>query len=190
MSSFKSGIVASAAFACITTSAHADDLIYIDLSVPGEIWITALPGLSAATVSGTDSVGFLLADFFNAPGLGNINGHAPGDLTSAANTSSGAPALWNFAGSHGLNIWSYTTDATSDFVEGEVAFTGSAAWGFDIDDYNELLNNGGSGDIYFAADSDDDIAGATWLGTWTTIPAPSSLALLGLGGFAATRRRR
>lgn len=48
-----------------------------------------------------------------------------------------------------------------------------------------------SGDLYFPADSADDIAaGAVVLGTWNVVPAPSAMALLGLGGLVTTRRRR
>lgn len=191
MSSIKSGIIASTAMAFIATGAQADDLLIVDLSVANEITITALPGLSAATISGSDTTGFLLADFFNAAGTGSIfESGGVGDLTSAANGSDSSPGLFNSGGSFGLNVWSYTNDATSDFTAGQVAFSGTATWSLDPADYAEVLNSGVSGDIYFAADSDDDISGATYLGTWTTVPAPSSLALLGLGGVAAIRRRR
>lgn len=190
MNSIKSGIFATTALAFVASGAQADDLLFVDLSVSNQITITATAGLSAATVSGSDSLGFLLADFFNSAGPGLIDSGGTGDLTSAANLSDGTPGLFNSTGSFGLNVWTYTNDATSDFTAGQVAFSGTATWALDPADYAAALDNGVSGDIYFAADSDDDISGATLLGTWTTIPAPSSLALLGLGGVAAIRRRR
>jgi len=56
-------------------------------------------------------------------------------------------------------------------------------------------DNGGNtfGDIYFPADSSDDIPGATVIGQYqvSSIPEPASLSLIGMGiGLIALRRRR
>lgn len=186
----KSGIIASTACVFITTGAQADDLLFVDLSVPNEITISALPGFAAATISDTDDVGFLLAGFFDVTGPGFALGSDVGDLSSAANTTDSSPRLYRSSGNYGLNVYSYTDDPTSDFIAGQVAFSGSATWTLDPATYAMALDNGESGNIFFPADEDDHISNATFLGTWTTIPAPGSLALLGLGGLAAVRRRR
>ncbi|MBL4809903.1 MAG: PEP-CTERM sorting domain-containing protein, partial [Phycisphaerales bacterium] len=67
-----------------------------------------------------------------------------------------------------------------------------ATWsGLDAGEYAAMLAGNISGDIYFNADTDNDIAdGAVFIGTWNVIPAPGSMALLGLGGIVAGRRRR
>lgn len=171
-----------------------DKLLIVDLSVENEITITATAGLSGATVSGSDTTGFLLADFFNTAGPG-IFAAGTGDLTSAANPSDSGPDLFNSSatpagGSFGLNVFSYTADATSDFVAGSQAFSGSATFSLAADDYAAALAGNSSGTIYAFADTDDDIAAATALGTWNLIPAPSTAAMLGLGGLVAARRRR
>jgi len=53
-----------------------------------------------------------------------------------------------------------------------------------------MLNGNTSGNIYFPADSFDDIPTANLLGTWVVIPEPSTISLLGLGALALIRRRR
>ncbi|MEL7484061.1 MAG: PEP-CTERM sorting domain-containing protein [Planctomycetota bacterium] len=173
---------------------QVDKLLIVDLSVANEVTITATSGASAETISGSDSTGVLLADFFNTAGPG-IFSTGTGDLTSALNTSDGTPGLFNSSftpsatsGSFGLNFWTYTDDATSDFVAGSQAFSGSATWTIDADDYAAALAGNASGDIIAFADTDDDVG--VVIGTWNLIPAPSSAALLGLGGLAAARRRR
>jgi hypothetical protein len=191
MNAIKTGIFATTALTFVASGAQADDLLFVDLSVPNQITITATAGLSAATISGSDTTGFLLADFFSAAAVGSYGDTlVSGDLTSAANGSDGSPDLFTSSGNFGLNVWTYTNDATSDFTAGQVAFSGSGTWTLSATSYADALAGNTSGNIYFAADSDDDISGATLLGSWTTIPAPSSLALLGLGGVAAIRRRR
>lgn len=129
--------------------------------------------------------------FFNtAPastGLTITNG--VGDLTVAGTSSDGSPSIFHAAGSAGLNIWSFTADAPA-FTAGQVAFTGSGTWTIDAASYADMVGGNTSGDIYSPADSDDDIPGATYIGTYRVVPAPGSVALLGLGGLAATRRRR
>lgn len=53
----------------------------------------------------------------------------------------------------------------------------------DIEFFESFIDNGGTGDAFFGA-------GSTLTLQVRGIPAPSSLAFLGLGGLAATRRRR
>jgi hypothetical protein len=90
-----------------------------------------------------------------------------------------------------LNVFSYTNDSESTFIAGETAFSGEASWTISAADYLAAVNGNSSGDIYFPADTDDDIANATLLGTWEVLPntpsvpvsAPSVLLILGLGIF-------
>jgi hypothetical protein len=190
MSAIKMAVLASAAI--VTTGAQADDLLLIDLSVVNQITITATAGNSAATVSGSSFTGVLLADFYAGAGSALTATLDAGDLTTAANASDGSPALFRGgAGSNvGLNIWSYASDGGSDFTAGSLAFTGSATWNIDAAMYADMLAGAGSGDIYAPADTDDDIPSAVVIGTYNVVPAPSAMAVLGLGGLVAGRRRR
>jgi len=179
------------AIAALTSVASAEVLLEVDLSVANSITITATNGLSDVTVTGSTFTGALLADFFTgAGGAGFVDSGGVGTLTSAANASDGSPGIFNSSGNFGLNIWAWTADSDSDFTAGSVAFAGSATWAVDAVDYADMLAGNTSGNIYFAADTDDDIPSARILGTWNVVPAPSALALLGLGGIAAGRRRR
>lgn len=187
----KFAILAGLAVAATTMTASADLLLQVDLSVTDQLTMTATDGLSAATEAGSDSIGVLLADFFNDASFSSGDTLVSGDLTSAENSSDGTPDLFSSTSSFGLNFWSWTADASSTFTAGEVAFTGSATWSISSSVYAAMLAGNTSGDLYFPADTDDDIPGATYLGTWeVVVPAPGAMALLGLGGIAATRRRR
>lgn len=169
-----------------------DKLLVVDLTVANEVTITATSGASAETTSGSDSTGVLLANFFNDPSVSLFETGA-GDLTSAQNGSDASPGLFSSGftpagGSFGLNFWTYTDDPSSDFIAGSQAFSGSATWTLDPADYAAFVAGNSSGDIIAFADTDDDQG--VVIGTWNLIPAPSTAALLGLGGLAAARRRR
>lgn len=75
------------------------------------------------------------------------------------------------------------------FTAGSLAFVGSATWSLDANEYADMLAGSMSGNIYFPADTVDDIAGASVLGTYTVVPTPGVVALLGLAGLARSRRR-
>jgi hypothetical protein len=185
-------LLAAVTVAAAATGANAqlEKLLIVDLSVENEITITATAGLAGGSVSGSDGTGVLLADFFDGLGPAIFDSAGVGDLTSAnEGVSDGSPALFNSSASAGLNVWSYVGGTTS-FSAGSQAFQGSATWSLDPDEYVAALAGNSSGTIYAIADTDDDIAGATAIGTWNVIPAPASAALLGLGGLAAVRRRR
>ncbi|MEM8758657.1 MAG: PEP-CTERM sorting domain-containing protein [Planctomycetota bacterium] len=179
-----------AAVAVAGTAQAQDTLLIVDLTVVDEITITSTAGLSAASVSGSDGIGFLLADFFNGGAGPGLFSTGTGDLTPAANTSDGSPVLFNFSSSVGLNVFSFTDDPDAIWNAGDQAFSGSATFSVDPAAYAAALAGNSSGTIFAIADSDDDIAGASALGSWALIPAPSTAALLGLGGLAAARRRR
>lgn len=187
----KTLVLAASAAALAAGSATAEVLLTVDLTVTDQITINATSGNSSATVSGTDGIGFLLADFFpvDAGGLGAIL--VSGDLTAGGNVTDGTPGLFNFGGSQGLNFWSWTNDASTDLTAGSGVFTGSATWDVSATAYANALAGPGSGTLYFPADDDGDI-GTTGVavGEWALIPEPGSLALLGLGGLAMLRRRR
>lgn len=183
--------IAGLAIATTTLTASADVLLEIDLSVVNQITITATAGLSSADASGPDTTGVLLQDFFNAPTTVFLNTSGIGDLVANGNSADGNPRLYNELGNTGLNFWAWTTDSSSDFVAGSVAFTGSATWDVLSHRYTEMLAGSTFGDIYAFADTDDDIAtGAVVIGQYNVVPAPGAFALLGLTGLAATRRRR
>ena len=188
--------LAAAVVAIIAPTARADVLINIDLSVANEITMTAQPGLSAATISGSDGIGIYFDAFYAGSGVTGLNETlVSGDITNAANPSDGTPNLFRSGTADtGLNLFSWSSDATVDFTAGALAFTGTATWTLDADDYADMLAGGGAGgDIYFPADDAGDVAGATLIGEYTVtspIPEPSSLALLGLVGIACIVRRR
>ena len=192
----KTLITACAVFAT-AGAASASDLpvvLLVDLSVPNQITVTATDGPSNATTSGSDTTGFYLANFFGADGATGLNaGLVSGDLTSFLNGSDNSPNLFRGGTTDpGLNIWSYTNDPTSDFEVGVQAFSGSATGSLDADDYANMLIGGERvGNIWFAADTVDDLGGALVIGDYSVIiPTPGAAGLLGLAGLAAVRRRR
>lgn len=166
-------------------------LLEVDLGVENQITITATSGLSSATVSGSDTTGIYLDDFFGAIQSGISHTLVSGDLTSANQTSDGSPDLFasSFSSGVGLNVWSFTDDSPTMFTVGSLAFTGQATWTVDAGAYANAFNNVASGgDIYFPADTFDDLSGATVIGQWTragsSVPEySSSLTLFALGLF-------
>ena len=134
-----------------------------------------------------------LDSFYNGPRNGGVSDTlVAGDLTNVGNASDGSPNLFTAfdVNDSGLNIFSWSPDINVDFTAGQQAFQGSATWTLDSADYQDMVNGNSSGDIYFPADDAGDLAGAQILGTWALIPAPSALAVFGLGGMVAARRRR
>ena len=178
------------ASALVATAAQADNLLIVDLTVPDTVTITATDGLAANSAIGSDSIGVYFENFYNTGG-GLSDSLVLGDLRSAANTSDGTPDLFRFVDDPGLNFWSWTADVDSVFTAGEVAFAGSATWTVSPDDYAAMLAGNAGGDLYFPADSVDDVPGATFLGTYKVIvPAPGVASVLGLGLLGLARRRR
>jgi len=189
----KFATIAGLAVAATAMAASADSLLEVDLSVVDQITITATVGNSAADASGSSFTGWLLAGFFNDFSFNaDSGGNGIGNLTTWANASSGSPLLFSAWDSFGLNVFNFSADPSVEVIGGSQAFTGSATWsGLDAGEYAAMLAGNISGDIYFNADTDNDIAdGAVFIGTWNVIPAPGSMALLGLGGIVAGRRRR
>lgn len=186
--------IALIAGAAIASTAAAQDLLIVDLTVADTITISSGGGAAIASNVGSDFTGVLLENFFGGPiASGLLSTLVSGDLNSFAdgNASDGTPALFGATGNAGLNIWSFS-DGTPEYVAGVQAFTGSATWTLDSAVYDAVFALGNrSGDIYSPADTDDDIAGAVNIGSYrVVVPAPSAMALLGLGGLVAGRRRR
>ena len=182
-------------------SVSAATLLVVDLNTPNQITITATDGLSSGSMSGSDGIGFYLDGFFgiSPDPLGDTLSPG-GNLTSALNTSDGTPDLFNFStDTTGLNVWSYTDDATSDFLTGSKAFSGSATWTVSAGAYSAALAGPASGVIYFPADDVTDVIGATVLGEWaisavSAVPVPAAIwlfgtALIGLIGFSKRKAR-
>ena len=173
----------------VAAGAQAQDLLLVDLTVANQLTITATGAAASASASGDDFTGILLAGFYN-----NVNAALPitagtGNFSAFSGTSDASPSLFHGAGNAGLNIWDFHTGSFS-FTAGQTAFTGSATWSLSATDYADMVNGNQSGTIYSPADTDDDIPFAVAIGTWSVVPAPSSLALLGMGGLVAGRRRR
>lgn len=190
----KSGLAAIVAAAGLTTAASADDLLTVDLSTTDQITISATTGNSAATISGSDTTGVYLDELFATAGTAITDTLVSGDLTSAANTPDG-PSLFTstFTPGTGLNIFSFTPDPSLDFTAGSQAFTGSAIWTIDSAAYADLVAGspvGSTGTIYFPADTADDVADATALGTYRVVPTPGAATLIGFGLMGAAARRR
>jgi hypothetical protein len=186
---YKLALIASLA---VATSASADILIDVDVSVANQLSISATFGLSAATVSGSNFTGIYLDGL--STGLSDTAGTTliSSDFSSAFNPTDGTPQLFVAGGGTdtGLNIWSFSLDSTVDFVAGSQAFTGSATWSISSSLYASLRAGELIGDIYFPADDSGDISSAQVLGTYRIIPAPSASALFGICGLVTSRRRR
>jgi len=173
-------------------TASADVLINVDLSVVDEVIFTATTGNSAITATGSDFSGILLGGILGGSGGVNFNFMDFSDFSSAQNPTNGFPGLLQGGGGtdSGLNIFAMSTDANLDFSEGRRAFVGEIRMRLNPTFYNNLVAGNTTGNIYFPAEDDSQIPGAEILGTYRVVPAPSGLALLGLGGLLAGRRRR
>ena len=186
----KFATIASLVAATTAMTASADHLVLliVDLSVVDSVTISATDGLAAASSISTTGVGLTLDRFFDAPDT-FLNEISTGNLTTANQASDGSPALWSYDYAVALNIYHFSVgDSTT--AAGYLAFTGSATWTLDSDVYMAMLNGNITGNIYMGTSNDEIFPGPTFIGTWNVIPAPSSLALLGLGGIVAGRRRR
>ena len=187
--------IALVAVAGLATVAAADDLLIVDLTVANEVTITATTGNSAVTASGPDITGVYFEGFYGGPGGSLSAPLVAGDITNFENAPDNTPALFRGgAGSDpGLNLYSWSTASTVTFTAGSQAFIGSGTWTLDPAEYADMLAGGvTSGNLWFPADTVDDIPNAQQLGTYRVIvPAPGAFALLGAGlGLGMVRRRR
>jgi hypothetical protein len=189
---FAAGAVLALAGAASAT--ELQKLVVIDLTVPNQITVTATDGLAAVDASGSDTTGIYFADFYGGAGNSLSASLVSGDFTNFENPSDNSPSLFRGgAGADpGLNLWSFSSDSTVTFTGGGQAFIGSATWTISADMYADMIAGGErGGDLYFPADTVDDLSSAVLLGTWNVvIPTPGAAGLLGLAGIAALRRRR
>lgn len=184
-------IVMLAALAGTASVASADLLLTVDLSVVNQVTINTTTGLSAITGSAGTGTGVYLQGFFTSPTLGfNVVGTGP--FRSVNGTAgNNTPNLYRggAAGETGLNVWNFATTAT--FAAGQQAFSGTGTWNVSAAQYASLLGGNAGGNIYFPADTFDDVTpNSVSMGTWALVPTPGAAAMLGLGGLAASRRRR
>ncbi|MEM1072066.1 MAG: VPLPA-CTERM sorting domain-containing protein [Planctomycetota bacterium] len=197
MAIFASRVTALAGAAAISASAanaQLAELVIIDLTVVDQLTVIATSGASAATVSGSDTTGIYLENFYSVSGNGFTDAAGTGDFTNFLNPSDGSPGIFRAMPGDdlGFNIWTWSSDFSVDFVVGTQAFTGTATFSLDPAVYADAIADGNrSGNLWFPADTNDDLAGATLIGSYSVrVPAPASAALLGFGGLAAARRRR
>ena len=182
---------ALAALALVPLSAQADDLLSVDLSVPNTVTLNALPGLSAATLTGSNFTGIYLQNFYNAGPTGLLISGGTGNFTSAANTPDNSPGIFHLAGDSGLNFYTWTAE-TASFTAGSTAFTGTGTWTVSPVQYAELLAGNTSGTVVFPADRASNAVNATVLGTYvvSSVPEPATAGLLAFAGFGLLARRR
>jgi hypothetical protein len=167
---------------CTVTANFAADgagaLLTVDLSVANQITVSATSGVSAATISGSTTTGFLFENFLANAGtlaLGTPTIVGTATLTAASVAADGSPALYRGAtgADTGLNIWSYSATSPTTFTTGQVAFSGTATWSVSAAVYTAMLTAPASGNLYFPADDAGDIATATLIGTYSVIhPGP------------------
>ena len=196
-SKFRSFIAIAVVLAASSSSipqARAELLLTIDLSVPDTINVTTTAGLSEATISGADGTGIYLEDFFAADGTGSGFVNGTGDFTNFLDAPDLTPSIFRGTSADpGLNIYGWSPASLVNFEVGTQAFTGSAVFAVPPNFYTDLLQSNSFGDIYFPADTVDDLAGTVAiLGQYAVVhpvPEPSTiatlvLALIGLMGLA------
>ena len=155
----------------IAANVQAQVLIEIDLSVENELTLNSTVEASAATVAGPTGIGFYMENFFAGDDgtSGDFGILVVGDLTTFLNPPDNTPELFRFGGDPGLNVFAFSTDATSNFEAGTQAFTGAANFTITPDAYAELLTAPAQGDIFFPADSVDDLGGAMLIGQYVVV---------------------
>lgn len=197
----KSTLTASLLLSCFLTipTANASLLLDVDLSIENTISISATSGSSLINASGSDIIGVYLDGFFGSNTIDTIFTSAiSGDLTSANETSDLSPSLFHRAGDPGLNIFSFSNASVVSFTQGALAFVGSATWSLSESAYKHALNSAKSGNIFFPADTIDDLNNAFVIGSWAVkgidaqIPEPTTIAIfmLGLVSAGISRIRR
>lgn len=188
--------------ACSLTlsSAHAALLLEVDLSVENTVTISSTDGKSLISASGADFIGVYLDGFFGTNSNAGIDDQlVSGNLVSANQTSDLTPILFR-GGSEdpGLNIFGMTQSPNLSFTAGALAFVGEATWTIGEEAYKLAMNGAKSGNLFFPADTIDDLDNAFILGSWAVktvnaqVSEPSALALfcLALLGARIVRARR
>jgi hypothetical protein len=180
---------------------QANLLLNVDLSVENTISISTTDGNALITESAGLVTGLYLEGFFGDIFSSSISDSLiTTNITSANNTSGLFNNLFHFGNDPGLNLFSFDGGSAS-FSAGEQAFVGEGRWTVSATAYQSALNGALSGNLFFPADSINDIATLSILGTWAVsgvdiaeVPAPSVILLLALGlagvVFSNTQKRK
>ncbi|QDT60483.1 PEP-CTERM motif protein [Stieleria bergensis] len=179
--------------------AHAGVLIGLDLSVTNQLTLTATTETAIGTVTGPTSNGIVL----------EATGSVASQLLGGASDTFGFKSTGAFvqvetsglldSGVYSLNLYesSFSDSVSTSITSGQQAFVGTTTITLDATSYNNLLNGPSSGKIYAFEDNATTFAtNGTYIGDWakaSTVPEPSSaiaMGLLGIVGFAGSRRRR
>lgn len=185
----------------MVSAAQAAVVLQLDLSTVNQVTISATTGLSLASVSGSDTTGVYLKDFFgnrvfSTSGSTRLAG---ANLVYFNATSDGSPSLFRTNSlDPGLNIYSMDngTPDPASFTSGVQAFKGSATWSLTAQQYATFLQAPTSGDVYAFADSIDDLSGLPQvIGQYSfvssaAVPEPTSMAIFGLGALGMAYRAR
>ena len=180
----------------MVSTAQAAVVLQLDLSTVNQVTISATTGLSLASVSGSDSRGVYLKDFFgnrvfSTSGSTRLAG---ANLVYFNATSDGSPSLSRGNSlDPGLNIYSMDngTPDPASFTSGVQAFKGSATWSLTAQQYAAFLQAPTSGDIYAFADFIVDLNGGPQvIGQYSVVPEPTSMAIFGLGALGMAYRAR
>ena len=109
-------------------------------------------------------------------------------------TSQSSTFPWSFSpwGSGGVSASGYRTSFTMELAAGDYSVFMQDSWGdgWVWSDASGLDAFCVSGNIIGGSDCFAFTTGASASGTFTVVPAPGALALLGLGGLASRKRRR
>lgn len=179
-------LLAAAAAAALTGPAVADALLTVDLRVTAQVTITAISDVSNADVTGPDKTGVYFEDFYGGPGNTPATlSTVVGNLTTPGNASDDSPALYRPGAGAGLDLYGLTDDFAVSFTTGSAAFTASAAYALDPEEYADIVAGGSrSGRHWFAADNIDNIHSAPQIGEYTVVASePGSPALFPLLGL-------
>ena len=189
----------------MVSSARAGFILNIDLSTVNQVTISATTAVSLVSVSGSDSTGVYLKDFFGTSVFSTSGStRLPGaDLVYFNATSDGSPSLFRGGDSDpGLNIYSMDdgTPNPASFTAGVQAFKGSATWSLTASQYSVFLLAPTTGDVYAFAEKISDLNGGPQvIGQYdvsgiSAVPEPTSMAIFGLGGlgmaYLARRKRK
>jgi PEP-CTERM motif len=189
------GFVASSASAAITASNTPN--LAVAGGVSNDWTVTTDTDFLSAVVLVELTSGSLINPNSFAPGVETFFNAFPGSLDTflsangnpsvgiaggAGDLDAGAPAAATFGGAVALGVAWFSPGADADDIGaglpiGSFAFTDDSQGTWALRTIN-------------AADDQENLTGVVVNGVMTVIPEPASLALMGLGGLAALRRRR
>jgi len=180
-------VLAAAGLAVSASAQQLPVLLIVDNTDPSNVVFVSTGNPAAVNDDSASIVGGIsLLDLFG--GAGFTTGSVPigGNLSPSGNPGAYNRILNNTGdlGSTGLNFWATGVGGGQSFNTTDPAFTGSTT-GFD---FGGVAFNA-SGNIVIGDTAGIPGSGAI-LGQWQLIPTPGAVALFGIAGLAATRRRR